>query len=183
MPVQTPPRRRTGRETPPENRVAGAGKPLSPPEREMAKAATPPGLSEAVLQRVLAHIQAHLDAPLQLADLAAVAFLSRFHFARLFRRSTGMSPMVYVLHARLHEAQRRLAVENRRVADIAVELGFFDQSHFARSFRRVVGVPPGRFARSARRDRTTTPSPSVASNRFDAASPRAVITHRSELAL
>jgi AraC-like DNA-binding protein len=86
---------------------------------------------------------------MRLADLARAACVSRFHFARLFRQSTGQSPMRYVARYRVERAKRLLAEGGRHISDIAVETGFFDQSHLTRVFRRVVGVTPARFARAS----------------------------------
>ncbi|MBS7458116.1 helix-turn-helix transcriptional regulator [Coralloluteibacterium stylophorae] len=89
----------------------------------------------------------HLGGPVTLAELAAAACMSRFHFARRFRQSTGESPMQYVMRRRIECAMPMLADSARSVAAIALELGFFDQSHFTRSFRRLVGMAPRDYRR------------------------------------
>jgi transcriptional regulator GlxA family with amidase domain len=113
----------------------------------VAPAARAPSLSPRALARVRTYVDAHLRDTITLTDLAAAACISRFHFARLFRASTGASPMQYVRHARVAAAKTMLAQENPSICAVAVELGFFDQSHFTRTFRRVTGMPPGRFKR------------------------------------
>lgn len=109
--------------------------------------AAPLAASDAAVARVCRHIDAHLSERLTLDGLAAVAHLSRYHFARTFRRITGASPMEYVLQRRIERARALLRDGRHRIGDIAIDLGFFDQSHFARSFRRATGTPPGRYAR------------------------------------
>ncbi|MBS7458113.1 helix-turn-helix transcriptional regulator [Coralloluteibacterium stylophorae] len=106
-----------------------------------------PGLAGAALARVLAYIDGHLGDAMGLPELAAVARMSRFHFARRFRQSTGESPMRYVLRRRIEWAMPMLADPARSVAAIALELGFFDQSHFTRSFRRLAGMTPRDYRR------------------------------------
>jgi len=109
-------------------------------------ATSPKGLSPRALARVQAYITAHLGDSFSLADLASAACISRFHFARRFRASTGRSPMEYVLIARMEAAKRLLAQGNQKIATTAAALGFFDQSHFTRTFRRVTGVSPATFS-------------------------------------
>ena len=101
------------------------------------------------MARVRAYIDAHLCDAITLDDLAAAACISRFHFARLFRATTGSSPMAYVREARIAAAKVILAqsLHPVSVASVAVSLGFFDHSHFTRTFRRLTGVPPCYFTR------------------------------------
>jgi AraC family transcriptional regulator len=105
------------------------------------------GLRPRALDRAHAYIETHIGERFTLADLAGAACVSRFHFSRLFRTSTGMSPMDYVLKLRIELAQGMLMAEERKISAMAAELGFFDQSHFTRSFRRVTGMSPREFAR------------------------------------
>ena len=92
----------------------------------------------------------HLGEPLSLADIAAAACKSPFHFARLFRARAGCSPMQYVRHLRLERAREMLLDEDSCIAHTAAALGFYDQSHFTRVFRRVHGESPGVFRHRAR---------------------------------
>jgi len=104
------------------------------------------GLSARALERTHAYIAQHLCESFSLADLARAACISRFHFARLFRASTGDSPMEYVLKARMEAAKEMLARGDQKIATTAAALGFFDQSHFTRTFRRMTGVSPRAFS-------------------------------------
>ncbi|TCI10188.1 AraC family transcriptional regulator [Dyella soli] len=92
-------------------------------------------------------IHQRLGEKVTLQEIAEAACMSRFHFARLFRRSTGYSPMEYLLHARLEQAKALLRQRAMRISDIAVEIGFADQSHLTRHFRRAVGMTPLQYAR------------------------------------
>lgn len=98
--------------------------------------------------RVQDHIEHNLGEAMSLEDLARVAGVSRFHFARQFRARTGESPMGYLLRTRVERAKALLRDSHVRVVDISAELGFADQSHFTRSFRRLVGMPPSTYARA-----------------------------------
>jgi AraC family transcriptional regulator len=99
------------------------------------------------VQRVCAFVEENLGEHVRLNALAGVACMSRFHFARMFRVSTGYSPMAYVLRRRVDRACLEISRSCRRMCDVAAELGFCDQSHFTRIFRRTMGVTPGEYAR------------------------------------
>jgi AraC family transcriptional regulator len=97
--------------------------------------------------RVRSYIDDNLGEAISLEELARVAGVSRFHFARQFRACTGESPMGYLLRTRVERAKTLLRASHARVVDISAELGFADQSHFTRTFRRMVGMPPSAYAR------------------------------------
>ncbi|MEW4568033.1 AraC family transcriptional regulator [Tautonia sp. JC769] len=103
-------------------------------------------LGRHALRAVEAYIHAHLDQNIALADLADVAHLSEFHFARLFKRTTGLPPHQFVIHQRIERAKRLIAEGRLSLAQIASEVGFSDQSQLNRHFKRLVGVTPKRFA-------------------------------------
>lgn len=103
----------------------------------------PPGLSPAQLGRVTRYVEDNLTAPLTLADLAAVAHVSPFHFARLFRAATGRSPHRYVLERRVSLAEDLLTRTTLPIAEIAARAGFADQSHLTRVLGRHLGRTPG----------------------------------------
>jgi AraC family transcriptional regulator len=108
----------------------------------------PSGLAASVLRRIRVYIDAHIGEHISLDDLARQAGISRFHFARQFRLSTGESPMGYLRRVRIERSKSILQSGETTIAEVAANLGFSDQSHFTRTFGRMVGVPPGSFARS-----------------------------------
>jgi AraC family transcriptional regulator len=101
------------------------------------------GLSRERLRQVTDHVQEHLDEDLSLAALAELARTSPFHFARQFKRSTGVTPHQYVVQRRLDKAQRLLENEALSIAEVAYATGFPSQAHFTAVFRRTFGVTPG----------------------------------------
>jgi AraC family transcriptional regulator len=103
------------------------------------------GLSRERLRRVRDYIETHLDDPLTLADLAAVACLSPYHFSRSFKQSVGVGPQRYVMRRRIERAKTLMRRTNRPIVWIAQEAGFADQSHLTSVFRREIGMTPGRF--------------------------------------
>jgi AraC family transcriptional regulator len=108
----------------------------------------PGGLAANVLRRIRAYIDAHIGEHISLDDLARQAGISRFHFARQFRLTTGESPMGYLRRVRIERSKSILQSRETTIAEVAATLGFSDQSHFTRTFGRLVGVSPGSFARS-----------------------------------
>lgn len=102
-------------------------------------------LTPARLSRVLDFIDAHLADDVGLTALAEVAGLSPFHFARVFRQQTGISPYQHVIRRRVEQATRLLSGGALPIAEVARICGFSSQSHFTAAFTRAVGVSPARF--------------------------------------
>jgi AraC family transcriptional regulator len=105
------------------------------------------GLAPVVLRRVQEYVEAHLEQDLTIEDLAAVAGLSPYHFARAFKRSTGFGPYRYVLRRRTERAKRLLAAGKIPLSGVAQACGFGSQSHFSARFREVTGLTPSQFGR------------------------------------
>jgi AraC family transcriptional regulator len=82
-----------------------------------------------------------------LGELAAVAGLSPFHFAREFRRSTGLPPHRWLVEARLHRAIELLLRTDTPIAQVALRTGFAGQSHLGRHLKRRHGIAPGQVRR------------------------------------
>ena len=107
-------------------------------------------LDEMRLRRVLDYIAQHLDEDITVAQLAGVACLSPFHFARMFRATIGIAPHRYVSQQRLERAMVLLAAGKRPLSDIALSCQFSSQASFNRAFRRATGVTPGEYRRDRR---------------------------------
>ena len=118
------------------------------PDREAVRPRFRGGLPGGALRRVRAYIDDHMGEHISLDQLARQAGVSRFHFARQFRLSTGESPMGYLRRARIERSKSILQTRGATIAEVAARLGFSDQSHFTRIFGRLVGVSPGSFVRS-----------------------------------
>jgi len=102
------------------------------------------GLDRATLRRVSTYIEEHLAEDLSLSELAAVAYLSPYHFARLFKASTGFAPHQYVI-GRIERAKLLLSTTNWSLAAIAHAVGFAHESHLALHFKRLTGLLPSSY--------------------------------------
>jgi AraC family transcriptional regulator len=103
------------------------------------------------LRAVVAYIEEHLDASPTLEQMAAVAHLSAYHFARQFKAATGVPPHQYLIARRVERAKPFLqGGGDLSLAQVAARAGFANQSHFSHHFRRLVGVTPGQFRTPAR---------------------------------
>jgi len=100
------------------------------------------GLSGYKLRLVKEFIDAHLEDDLGLAEIAAVANLSQFHFARAFRKSTGLTPQHYLMERRIERAKQLLAKDELPIVEISLLTGFKNQSHFTTLFRRFTNSTP-----------------------------------------
>jgi AraC-like DNA-binding protein len=114
------------------------------PRRREAPAPAP-SLSPQRLRRVLAHIEEHLGEHVAVRQLAAVACMSVFHFARMFKGSVGMPPHAYMTQRRIERAKEMLARTELALVEVAARAGFQTQAHFTVVFHRHVGLPPRAF--------------------------------------
>ena len=102
------------------------------------------------LRRVTEYIQQNLDKSLSLEELAAVVCMSPYHFAHLFKYSTGVPPHRFVVRQRIAQARAWLARPELSIAQISRLVGFRTPSHFTTVFRRLSGVTPRRYRLAAR---------------------------------
>jgi AraC family transcriptional regulator len=97
------------------------------------------------VRRAIEFIQANLAGDIRLADIAAAAGQSLFHFSRTFRATTGLTPYRYLTQARIERAKTLLRESDLPLVAIADEAGFSDQSHMSKIFKRLTGWTPKAF--------------------------------------
>jgi AraC family transcriptional regulator, arabinose operon regulatory protein len=95
--------------------------------------------------RCIVHMSEHLDQPLKVSTLAALASLSPAHFTVLFKEQTGSAPRRYLHLLRMHQACRWLTGAALPVKEIAGRLGYQDPFHFSRQFKAFSGLPPSEY--------------------------------------
>lgn len=100
------------------------------------------GLSGYKLRRVEEFINENLEEDLSLAEIAEVAGLSQFHFARAFRKSTGLTPQNYLMQQRIERAKVLLAKDDLPIVEVSLRTGFKNQSHFTTLFRKFTKFTP-----------------------------------------
>lgn len=118
-------------------------------EKHTAAAPGNPGFSGGLpihqLRKVEDYVNEHLAGEIPIGVLAGLVELSPFHFSRVFKQATGMSPHRFVIRERIARAQQLCRETSRSLIDIALEVGYTSPSHFAQVFRRVVGTTPTEF--------------------------------------
>lgn len=100
------------------------------------------GLSGYKLRRVQEFINENLENDLSLNELAAVADLSQFHFARAFRKTVGQTPQQYLMQRRIEKAKDLLAKGDLPIVEVSLMTGFKNQSHFTTLFRKFTNLTP-----------------------------------------
>lgn len=106
---------------------------------------------EDVVEQVLMKMRQRLGEELTLDDLAVMARFSKFHFARMFRRVTGVSPRRFLYALRLQEAKRLLVSTSLSVAEVSNRVGYRSVGTFTSRFTASIGVPPAVYRRCAGR--------------------------------
>jgi AraC family transcriptional regulator len=94
------------------------------------------------IQETLTWIEGHLPDRVEITELAALAHLSPFYYQRLFSRLVGKPVMEYTKLRRLARAADRLAKEQKRILDLALEYGFENHETFTRAFKEAYGLTP-----------------------------------------
>ena len=137
------------------------GKTDAPPSTVVIEASMPVAVDAGAqlpasrLRRITAYIEENLQGKLRLTELGAVVHMSPYHFARLFRQSTGTPPHRFVRDRRIAHARLLLVTGDLSIGEIARAVGFLTASHFSTVFRRATGVAP--IAYRAARPRESPP--------------------------
>ncbi|MES2505416.1 MAG: AraC family transcriptional regulator [Verrucomicrobiota bacterium] len=103
------------------------------------------GLPIRQLRIVEDYVKEQLAEDISVETLAGLVDLSPFHFSRVFKEATGMSPLQFVTRERITRAQQLIRETSHSLIEIALDIGYTSPSHFAQVFRRVAGMTPTEF--------------------------------------
>lgn len=103
------------------------------------------GMVDRRLRRSIELMHDHYQRDLALGEIAAAAYLSDFHFARLFKQVTGQTPHAYLASIRIDHAKQLLAATDLSISDVGERVGYHSPSHFGKVFRQATGLTPSAF--------------------------------------
>ncbi len=103
------------------------------------------GLLDRRIRRSVELMHSQIDQDLTLKDLAGVSYLSPFHFARLFKKLTGITPHNYLAQIRVTHAKQLLADSALSINEVGARVGYLSASHFSKAFRLTTGTTPREF--------------------------------------
>lgn len=106
------------------------------------------GLVDRRIRRAIELMHGNMGRDLPLEEIAAAAYLSPFHFARLFKKLTGASPHAYLATLRTTRAQTLLAETDLSISEVAERVGYSSPSHFTKAFRQSTGLTPRAFRKA-----------------------------------
>ncbi len=107
------------------------------------------GVVDRRLRRAIEFMHDNCGRELSLAEIAGAAYLSEFHFARLFKKITGATPHAYLAALRIERARRLLAETDLSIGEIGARVGYTSQSHFTKVFHAATGLTPKAFRAAA----------------------------------
>jgi AraC-like DNA-binding protein len=110
-----------------------------------------------LVERARNFINEHKTEALPLSSVAQASGASVFHFCKVFKKSTGLTFTDYMAHARLEDARTELLNPNRRISEVAYDVGFQSLTQFNRAFKRIVGCSPTQFRESLPKRRLVCP--------------------------
>src|SRR5229473_2070724 len=108
------------------------------------------GLSPHALRRAIERLGSDSGTDVSLTALASDAGLSRFHFCRAFKESTGLSPHAWLRQQRLEQAMNMLRDTDASIASVAAQLGYASQTAFTAAFKKLTGETPSDWRRPMR---------------------------------
>jgi AraC family transcriptional regulator len=109
------------------------------------------GIVDRRLRRAIEFMHDNCGRELSLAEIAGAAYLSAFHFARLFKKTAGVTPHAYLASLRIEKARRLLAETDLPITEVGAQVGYAGQSHFTLVFREATGMTPRAFRKAAQK--------------------------------
>ena len=106
---------------------------------------------KAIIREIIDYMKNNLDKTIRIEDFADLNKYSVSHFSKLFRLTTGMSPIEYFIHLKMQKACQLLYTEDSRVKQIAALLGYDDPYYFSRLFKKYMNTSPETYRKSVRK--------------------------------
>ena len=103
---------------------------------------SPDGRALLRIGEAMSHLERNIHREVNLEELASIANMSRRSFLRVFQSATGTSPLAWVIEQRINRACSLLRHTDRRITEIAFDVGFNDSNYFTRQFTKVTGLSP-----------------------------------------
>ena len=103
---------------------------------------SPDGKALLRIGEALSHLERNIHREVNLEELASIAHMSRRSFLRVFQSATGTSPLAWVIEQRINRACNLLRHTDRRITEIAFDVGFNDSNYFTRQFTKATGFSP-----------------------------------------
>jgi AraC-like DNA-binding protein len=115
--------------------------------RCFARARNPDSRALLRIGEAISHLEANLQSPMDLDELAQIARMSKRHFMRNFQAAIGNSPIAHLVQLRVTRAASLLRRSDHTITEVAFEVGFSDSNYFSRQFRNLLGVTPSEYRR------------------------------------
>ncbi len=116
---------------------------------ELPDASSTRSLDARSVARLTEYIDTHVDEKIHIHHLAAMVGVSQFHFARLFKETTGLPPHQFILRHRIEKVKDLLGHPKMSLAEISYCAGFSSQSHMSTQFKKLVGMSPNLYRKTA----------------------------------
>lgn len=105
-----------------------------------------------IIEQVVQYIEENLSQTLTLPMFAEIAHMNPFYFSTFFKKHTSVSPMQFVLRARIQRATCLLKETDKTILDIALLCGFNSTANFNKAFKKITGKTPSDFRGSGAKD-------------------------------
>jgi AraC family transcriptional regulator len=130
------------------------------------------------VERVISMMHDRLDEPLTLQEMSRTAYISPYHFNRIFRHVTGIPPNQFLYALRLETAKRLLLTTNTSVTNVCFDVGYNSLGTFIRRFTGLVGLSPSRFRSLARHTSESLSVPNAGQFEMTTAATAATVSGR-----
>ncbi|NOW06687.1 AraC family transcriptional regulator [Clostridium beijerinckii] len=96
-------------------------------------------------KKAVIYIQSNYNKKIGIADMAHEINISQYYFCRFFKKMSGNTPFEYLIHYRINQAEKLLGDADRKIMDIALDVGFETVSHFIKTFKKIKKCTPSKF--------------------------------------